>query len=219
MKTRILIASLAIALIGAASTPVLAQVCGDAERQQFQDAVDSGVSWDELQAFFAVCADDGQSPLLSKSKDAGATQKVIQKINTGSVYYEQMNGCGYNPQSKEVACDVEVKRNTYYGPFPTGSQEFVRFCFACNTTSLNPPMFDSTFLGAVHVTDDNQSGGTPSYYFTASSRTWPGPSPCPNNDGNAMTVRAILSWYTPVPDCTSSPIWGNQFTFTVRRDP
>ncbi len=218
MRTRILIASLAIALLGAASTPSLAQVCGDVERQQFQEAVDAGLSWAELEALFGYCAEDVQPPLVPMLKGVGATQKVIQKINTGSVYYEQMNGCGYNPQSKEVACDVEVKRNTYYGPYPSGSQEFVRFCYACNTTSLNPSTFNSTFLGAVHVTDDNGSGGLPSYFFTASSRTWPG-NPCALNDGKAMTVRAILSWYKPVQNCTSSPIWGNQFTFTVRRDP
>ena len=218
MRPRILIASLAIALIAAAAIPATAQICGDAERQQYLDGVAAGLSWEELSDQFAHCAGDLQPGIQPVFKSADATQKVIQKTYAGSVYYEQMNGCGYNPQSKEVACDVEVKRKTYYGPYPSGSQEFVRYCYACNTTSLNPPFFNSTFLGAVHVTDDKGSGGLPSYFFTASSRTWPG-NPCANNDGKAMTVRAILSWALPVPTCFSNPIWGNQFTFTVRRDP
>lgn len=220
----ILIALLGLAL---AAGPALAQ-CGDSERQAFADAVDAGVSYEDLEAAFGHCRDDVQGDPVDDIApvDGFGVEKLISIIPTGSVFYEEMNGCGYNPQSKQLACDVEVKRTTWYGTFgprPQGSDEFVRYCLACGTTSLTPAFFDHTFLSAVHVTNERPggSGGLPPYFFTSTAQAWPDPptTTCPNTDGAAFTVRAILSWAVPPPDCFSAPIWGNQITWTARRDP
>lgn len=206
-RAALILTALLLAAVTAASS---AFACDEATRQQFLDDVAAGIAPDELEAIYGPCRNAGQQP---------TSQKLISIISTGNTFFEDLNGCGYNPQSKEVACDVEVKQFGGYGGFPTGSQEYVRFCFACGTTSLTPPFFNAEFLGTVHVTNDIGSGGTPPFFFEASSRTWSAPPPCTAADGLAFTVRAILSWAVPPANCFAAPVWGNQITFNARRDP
>ncbi len=47
----------------------------------------------------------------------------------GSLFYEEMSCCGYDPQRRSFACPIKVKQNFGFGPFPlTGSLEYVKHC-------------------------------------------------------------------------------------------
>jgi hypothetical protein len=201
-----------IVLVGACAllaSPVVGQVttelCGDAERMAFQNDAEAGIPIDELVNLYGNCANSVPS--------GDTTTKVITINNgVGSTFYEQMNGCGYHPQIRVAACDVEVKRATWYGPYPTGSNEHVTFCFFCGGGWIPVP-------GAVHVTND-VSGTIPSWGFMAYAAA---PAACPaGGTGVSFPVRATLSWAVPAGNpCTQNPslIWGNQITFDTRDDP
>lgn len=208
-----LLACLALALPADAAivapdvcTDQSAPACGDEERQAYLQAAEDGVPPDELNAQFAHCA-DGASPL-------GVSQKIITVNNgVGSTFYEQMNGCGVHPQFRLASCDVELKRRTWYGNFPWGSNEHVTFCFFCGGGWIPVP-------ASVHVTND-VSGVQPSYGFAAFAQV---PNACPaGGTGAAYTVRATLSWAVPATNpCNAiNPglTWGNQITFDTRDDP
>lgn len=187
------------------SAPEPVPVCGDDERIAYQEAAESGVSAEELADQFAHCRFDGSDGL----------QKTITINNAvGSTFYEQMNGCGYHPQIGVAACDVEVKRTTWYGNYPAGSNEHVTFCFQCGGGWTAVP-------GAVHVTNDI-SGAAPSYGFMAYAVAPPLCPPPGGGTGVAFQVRATLSWAVPAGNpCANNPtlVWGNQITFDTRDDP
>jgi len=135
-----------------------------------------------------------------------------------------MNGCGYHPQAEMVACDVEILRTSWYGPFgcdPAGSFEYVRFCLDCNDDFI----WDYVTLGFVHVTNNVAVNPRPSWYHLAYATTFNAPVACTRNNGGQGNLRAILSWSAQPPPCTNGPvqqilpIFGNVITETIRRDP
>lgn len=215
------------ALLLLAAGPAQSQVCDQGVREQFaqivQELLASGADPAEieqtLEDMFGHCRDDGtvlppalKAPGTDLQPRAGAFKIVV---NSGSIFYEQMTGCGYHPQAEQVSCDVELRQRFGYVPFPTGSTEHVLFCFDCNQDGL----FEFSTRGNVHVTDDI-SGGPLNFYFEAHSTTFHAPAGCTANDGLNTTILARLSWFVPVATCTSPPqIWGNDILFTARRDP
>lgn len=199
LGTICLAALLLVALPAFAQT----ETCGDTERMAFMADVEAGMPWEDLEAMYGPCR-----------TNASTETKIMVNTFTGSVWYEQLNSCGYHPQNETVFCDVEVKLPTYYGPFPTGSLEYVLYCLDCNLDGA----WDFQTLGSVHVTDDI-SGGPFSFYFNAAASTMTAPPMCTVNDGLNTNVRAILSWVAMPAGCNFIPVWGNQIDFTARRDP
>ncbi|MEM9557779.1 MAG: hypothetical protein AAGC60_26215 [Acidobacteriota bacterium] len=184
-------------------------ICGDDERKQYAELAEAGFPAEELYEMFAHCAGDVVSPL--------ADSKTITINNTiGSIFYEEMNGCGYHPQVRVAFCDVELKRDTWYGPFgpaPAGSNENVTFCFRCGGGWI-------PVLGTVHVTNDNGSAASPSYGFAAYAFA---PPQCPSGGtGASFRVRSTLSWFFPaINPCSNNPgvVWGNRIDWDARDDP
>jgi hypothetical protein len=200
--------------------------CGAAERAAFLDAANNGVPAGDLVAMYAHCGGGGSESLTvvevtaaleDREASADPVEKVIT-INNGlaSIFYEQMNGCGYHPQMGVAACDVEIKQTFGFGPFgapPLGSVEYVDFCFFC-------PGGPFPVQGTVHVTDDI-SGVAPSYGMVAFAAI---PPACgmPAGTGAPLFIRATLSWGVPaIAPCTPAPVmvWGNQIDFDTRDDP
>ena len=172
---------------------------------------EGGAPISDLFEAYAHCANEVAQPVGTN----GPGEKVIAVNNgVGSTFYEQMNGCGYHPQIGVAACDVEVKRTTWYGNYPTGSNEHVTFCFFCGGGWIPVP-------GSVHVTNDI-SGTQPSYGFMAFAVA---PNACPvpgGGTGVSFPIRATLSWAVPAGNpCSNNPslVWGNRITFDTRDDP
>lgn len=213
-----------------ATLPASAQTaCDETVRAQFQSDVEAGATQSDLEATYAACRQNLETPTCTATTTSAATdfgvglvERLKKVTNNGSIYYERMNGCGYHPQAETVACDVEVRRRFGYGGFPSGSNEHVLFCLDCNRDGI----WDYATLGSVHVTDD-VSGGPLSFYFNVSATTWAAPTfaNCTVNNGTAIDVKAILSWVLrPNPVTTAScsnfnPFWGNTIFFTSRNDP
>jgi len=213
--------------VTASEKVVIAQsVCGADQRAAFLEAANDDVPADQLVELFSHCTANGGEALVEPEEKvaidggealAGPVEKIIT-INNGlaSVFYEQMNGCGYHPQLGVAVCDVEIKQTFGFGPFgpaPLGSTEFVDFCFFCGGAFILVP-------GTVHVTDDT-TGVLPSWGMMAFGVV---PPACgmPAGTGAPLPIRATLSWGVPaIAPCTPAPtmVWGNQINFDTRDDP
>lgn len=192
-----------------------AQTCTAEDRANFAALIESGDADDTLQAQieadFGHCRFDPEGTSNLRLELADDIKTVT---NTGAVFYEQLNSCGYHPQAEQVSCDVQLSQTFGFGGFPGGSTEWVIFCFDCNLDGV----FEYNTFGSVHVTDD-VSGAQPGYFFEAHSTTFDAPAQCTTNDGLSTNVRAILSWVQRPTGCNFQPVWGNQIDFTARRDP
>lgn len=172
--------------------------CGDSTRQAYEADVANGLSDAELEARYGQC------------RTMSLAAATVTNFNTT---YERMNSCGWHPQAKLASCDVEIRQNTGYNPYPSGSTEYVLFCLDCNVDGI----FEYSVPGSVHVTN-NVSGTPPSWYHMAYAGT-SGASLCKPGDGKAFNVRAILSWASKPSSCNYRPIWGSWVDFKARRDP
>lgn len=200
--------------------PVRAQTtgCDDNTRKQFNLDVASGSTDADLEAKYGHCRFAYTEPPLC------ATNPKIIAFIPSNIFYERMNGCGYNPQTKVVGCDVEIRRPTGYGAFgaaPAGSFERIRVCLDCNRDGV----WDFQALGSVHVTDNVAAAPIPSWYHLASVSTATAPAACNANNGGQTDVRVLLSWSAIPPACVNAAlvqpvaVWGNLINFTARRDP
>lgn len=219
-RTLCLVTCAALLGLALAAVPALAQTttaCDETVRQQYASFVTSNpnATDSEIEGLFGHCRGNGTIQPQTLRQSLGDEPSGIKVVtNTGSVFYERLNSCGYHPQAEQVSCDVELRQTFGFGGFPGGSNEHVLFCFDCNLDGI----FDFITRGFVHVTDDI-SGATPGYFFEAHSTTFDAPAQCTVNNGGATHVRAILSWFTQPANCVAQPIWGNQIDFTARRDP
>lgn len=131
---------------------------------------------------------------------------------TGSVFYEEMSCCGYDPQKRQFACPVRIKQNFGFGasPFP-GSREFVLNCVFSPAAGAFVPVA----LNSVHLSN---SVAQPSWMFgviaTATANLG---TVLPLNQATER-ARSILSWNAPPRNCSYRPIWGNTIEYRIRRD-
>lgn len=130
---------------------------------------------------------------------------------TGSLYYEEMSCCGYDPQRRTFACPVKIKQNFGFGPAPNpGSREYVLHCVADAAGVLQPVGQDS-----VHLAD---SKAAPSWQFAVVAnavRNLPLVQP---TNGATRRARSILSWNFQPTSCDYQPIWGNWLDYRIRLD-
>ncbi len=134
--------------------------------------------------------------------------------NTGSVYFEALESCGYHPQREEFTCSMSIRRQTGYAGQPAigaGSNEWVTVCVDYGN-GLEP-----VDTASVHVHDEayNQS---PNWYFSAVIQANE-KLQAQVQKGQTLRARAILSWATPARECKYRPVWGNQADFRIRLDP
>lgn len=130
---------------------------------------------------------------------------------TGSTAYEELSCCGYDPQKREFACPVRIKRNFGFGasPFP-GSREYV---LSCVTNAAG--VFVPVALDRVHLSN---SADQPSWMFAVTAKATANlGTVLPLNQATAR-ARSILSWNAVPRDCNYRPIWGNTLEYRIRRD-
>jgi hypothetical protein len=212
----------ALALLWAAhATHAAAQeVCGEDVKlqvakvlSQYQDPT-SPEALEAQQALykeFAYCLQDadpnGKAALRLRDRACGKVPFV------GSLYWEQMPCCGYDPQATRFACPIEILQHTGYGAaqFP-GSYEHVLVCVDYGS-GLVPVARDS-----VHLADDI-SGTNPIWNFAALPEVSDEKFLSLHFDSKAYRARAILSWSIAPASCKEPPIWGHAVDFKIRLDP
>jgi len=82
----------------------------------------------DLYVKYAGCAEDAK--LIPATNFYLAARECSAKVSyLGSLYFEEMSCCGYDPQRRQFACPVQIKQNFGFGGTPLpGSREYVFHC-------------------------------------------------------------------------------------------
>lgn len=166
-------------------------------------------------------------------EDTVAAEKIIAELTPtsptsasaagGNVYFEQIRSCGFYPQESRLACTMDIKQPFgYAGPIGSfGSFEYVSFWIDWQGNGFQTS--DYVGSGIVHMTDG--SAGT---NFAVYRDFNPPGGPRTNNGGAVTTTttngpiyraQAKLSWFVPITNPATIPVWGNDVFFTIRMMP
>lgn len=154
--------------------------------------------------------DAGQTPssdpIYTAARQCGAKISYL-----GSLFYEEMSCCGYDPQRRTFACPVKVKQPYGFGASPLpGSREYVLHCVADPSGVFHPVGDDS-----VHLADSQFSA---SWQFAVVSNAVQNLGLVQPMSGQPRRARSILSWNFKPTSCTYQPIWGDVLEYTIRLD-
>lgn len=202
---------LGAAFLMSASLPVRAQTC-TISRDQITADLAVGVSADDLAVKYANCTAADLATTPARPAPVVSPSETI--TYPGSIYYEAIRSCGYQPQREEANCTVEIRQRAGYGGViggGPGSNEFLLFCVDYGTG------FVPVNTNGVHVHDESR-GALPTWSFSATIQSNAALLQLPNN-GRTLKGRVILSWGFPPAGCSSRPTWGNQSDFRFRLDP
>ncbi|HEY7490323.1 MAG TPA: hypothetical protein VIH59_04360 [Candidatus Tectomicrobia bacterium] len=209
--------ALCLPLTALAQTPPL---CGPEIKEEVAKALSSvaDASEDqklaveaELYAKYEDCAQDAKLAPASfheAAKQCGARVPIL-----GSLFFEEMSCCGYDPQRRQFACPVKISQPFGFGAAPLpGSREHVLHCVADATGVLVPVGHDSVHLAnAIR----NQE---PTWQFAVIANAHENLFTVYPMNGQTRRARSILSWgFTPT-DCDYQPIWGNALDYHIRLD-
>jgi len=194
------------------------QVCGDEVKaevakilsQYEPDSKESLTVQQELYKKYEYCLKDANDEEAARRLRERACGKVPF---VGSLSWEIMPCCGYDPQERTFACPIEIHRHNGYGApqFP-GSHEHVLVCVDYGA-GLVPVARDW-----VHLADDI-SGTQPVWNFAALPKTFDRKFLSLQDTSVALPARAILAWELAPQACEQTPIWGHAVDFQIRLDP
>jgi hypothetical protein len=166
----------------------------------------------ELYAKYQYCAQYDAafvpSTFFVAARECGAAVS-----NLGSLFYEEMSCCGYDPQRRQFACPVKIKQTFGFGGAPLpGSREHVLHCVADASGTLVPVGRDSVHLAnAIGIQP-------PTWQFAVIAAANQNLQTVQPMDGQTRRARSILSWaFTPT-NCNFVPIWGNALNYRIRLD-
>jgi hypothetical protein len=166
----------------------------------------------ELYEKYKYCGvQDAQS--APASFHAAARECGAAVSNLGSIFYEEMSCCGYDPQRRQFACPVKVKQTFGFGGAPLpGSREHVLHCVADASGLLVPVGRDSVHLAnAIGVQ-------SPTWQFAVVAAANQNLQTVQPLDGQTRRARSILSWALTPTNCNYVPIWGNALNYRIRLD-
>jgi hypothetical protein len=218
---RILLAS-AIALCAPLMAHAQAStVCGPDIKTELAKALEgseklSAAEQTQLQASlyqkYKYCGTYDAAALPATDTFYTATRQCGAKVAfTGSLYYEEMSCCGYDPQRRTFACPVKIKQPFGFGAAPLpGSREYVYHCIADAAGVFQPVGDDSEHLA--------NSVLAPTWQFAVVANANNNLQLVQPMSGAARRARSILSWNLRPTSCNYQPIWGNVLEYTVRLD-
>lgn len=163
----------------------------------------------EIQEKYRYCAKEGaEIPRSEKAR----YEYCGSLVNAGSLHYERLRCCGYEPQKQLFNCPVEIRQPGGFGSFPVpGSYEYVLSCVHLNG-SWQPAALDRVHLA-------NAQSGDPNWYTAVTAKAG-GELAKMELNGRTIRARSILSWnLTPKGDCDYQPVWGNVIEYKIRLDP
>jgi len=167
----------------------------------------------ELYAKFKFCAEDSAEVPKDGSFFRAAKQCGAEVSQLGSLYFEEMSCCGYDPQRRQFGCPVKIKQSFGFGSAPLpGSREYVLHCVADSTNTLVPVGSDS-----VHLANELQ-GQNPSWQFAVIANANRNLDTVQPMNGATRKARSILSWGFEPTSCNFQPIWGNALDYRIRLD-
>jgi hypothetical protein len=163
---------------------------------------------------------------LQAQLNAGPPSPGVTAANSGSIFYEELKGCGFYPQETRLECVIEIKRNSGYSGNvgAIGSMEHVYFCVDWNNSGTFTQL-ESVGQGSVQMHD---GGGPPPWsyavyrdinLFGGPRTSAGGPGAVTQTNAPSVRVQATLSWNFAPTGCNYVPVWGNTVVFQVRLDP
>jgi hypothetical protein len=220
-RTAGILLAVASAFVVSSPSAALAQtqpVCGPEVKEQVlkalasvEDAADAEKTAVESALYekFQYCAFESQ-PIPSTFYIA-ARQCSASVTQLGSLFFEEMSCCGYDPQRRQFACPVKIKQPFGFGGSPLpGSREHVLHCVADANGILQPVGHDS-----VHLSNSDQR---PPWQFAVIANANDNLHTVQPMNGETRWARSILSWALPPRHCDYKPIWGNALTYPIRLD-
>jgi hypothetical protein len=167
----------------------------------------------QLYEKFKGCTQDAQLILPTSSLHVAARQCGAAVSNLGSIFYEEMSCCGYDPQRRQFACPVKIKQVFGFGPAPLpGSREHVLHCVADANGVLVPVGHDSVHLANAFP------GQAPTWQFAVIAAANQNLHTVQPMNGQTRRARSILSWALQPTGCDYQPIWGNALNYRIRLD-
>jgi hypothetical protein len=212
-----------MATVLVAASPSFAQtttVCGPEVKEEVVAALEAVANGTpaqkaaverELYAKYQHCKQD--ATLVPASFAAAAKQCGAVVSQLGSLFYEEMSCCGYDPQRRQFACPVKIKQQVGFGAAPLpGSREYVLNCVANAAGVLQPVGRDSVHLA-------NAIGNQPpTWQFAVIAAATENLQTVQPMNGQTRRARSILSWALPPTSCNFVPIWGNALNYRIRLD-
>ncbi len=171
----------------------------------------------ELYKKYQYCADDNMQQQVAgvvvfDSFSRAARRCGARVSNRGSLYFEEMSCCGYDPQRRQFACPVTIKQSFGFGAAPLpGSREYVLHCVKQGKVWF-PVGRDS-----VHLANE-MLGKRPNWQFAVIANANQNLQRIYPMNGKTRKARSILSWGFEPTSCDFKPIWGNALTYRIRLD-
>jgi hypothetical protein len=162
--------------------------------------------------YYKQCTQDA-AQLAPAAFHEAARQCGAKVTFLGSLFFEEMSCCGYDPQRRQFACPVKISQSFGFGGTPLpGSREHVLHCVEDATGTLVPVGQDSVHLA-------NALGGQrPPWQFAVIANAHANLPTVYPMTGQTRRARSILSWgFTPT-HCEYQPIWGNALDYRIRLD-
>ncbi|HEC84552.1 MAG TPA: hypothetical protein ENI48_04835 [Thioploca sp.] len=205
------------------SAPAPTDICKSVtSREEVAEALQAGIEPEQISEVYAACLPPAEPPNFNE--DGEPVQNVIssKKSGWGNTKFEELTGCGYHPQRRELVCVVKLKQQSGYGgtpPYPAnmGSFEWVKFCVFHFT---HPIGWESVNISAVHVHDRPEIAMLPPYYYGVVIQANPRLHQALVN-GQTLWARAALSWGAlPSAQAWCPPgYWGNSKFLKIKLDP
>ena len=165
----------------------------------------------ELYAKYQYCVQDAQA--VPSTFHVAARQCGASVSQLGSLFYEEMSCCGYDPQRRQFACPVKIKQTFGFGGAPLpGSREHVLHCVADAQGILRIVGRDSVHLS------NALPGNFPSWQFAVIAAAKENLQTVQPMNNQTRRARSILSWALPPDSCDYQPIWGNALNYRIRLD-
>jgi len=161
--------------------------------------------------YYQWCVQDAK--LAPGSVYEAAEQCGARLTNSGSLFFEEMTCCGYDPQRRQFACPVKVSQTFGFGAAPLpGSREYVLHCVADAAGVFVPVGHDSVHLA-------NAIGNQkPPWQFAVIANAHENLVTVYPMNGQTRQARSILSWGFRPTHCDYKPIWGNALDYQIRLD-
>ena len=174
------------------------------------------VTEEKLYEQYKHCAQEGHLAAQYSDGDSffiAARQCGAEVSSIGSLSFEEMSCCGYDPQRRQFVCPVKIKQSIGFGGAPLpGSREFVFHCVENTAGVLVPVGVDS-----VHLANEI-FGNSPSWQFAVIANANNNLDTIYPMSGNTVRARSILSWAFQPTSCDFQPIWGNALDYRIRLD-
>ncbi len=166
----------------------------------------------EIYKKYQFCLQDAQVT-VDNTFQVAARQCGAAVSNVGSLFYEEMSCCGYDPQRRQFGCPVKIKQPFGFGGAPRpGSREYVLHCVANAAGVLQPVGADS-----VHLANE-LFGVAPTWQFAVIANANRNLNLVQPMNGATRRARSILSWGFEPTGCDFQPIWGNALNYRIRLD-